>query len=128
LCPALCLPSAVAFAVCLAAAPVLSAEPALYCRAQLILTCNAKCTAEDNSSVDVTIDFAGESGSYCRGERCDDGKLEFSEQSGQWDGHYRIFTLSGPDFTVSGSVHLEAKSLFAVSDMGTLFGTCAQED
>ncbi len=76
-------------------APAFSAEYSLYCRAQIVMSCKERCTARENLPIDVSLDFANKTGSYCRGTRCDDGKLEISERNGQWDSApCRIFVLS----------------------------------
>lgn len=116
---------AIALATTLGSSPALSADALLYCRAQLILSCGRTCTAEDNQPADVSVDFSAKSGDYCRGEQCDEGKLEFVEKSGQWDtAPNRIFTLTGANFVVSGAVNTDTKAFFATSDLGMLFGNC----
>jgi hypothetical protein len=103
-----------------------SADTSASCRAQVILSCEKNCTAEENMPADISLDFAGKTGSYCRGEQCDDGKLEFAEHPGQWDSvPYRVFTLTDSTFTVSGAMSMGTKTFFATtSDVGTLFGVC----
>ena len=120
--------SVVGVALTLGALPVAAADPSMSCRGQVILSCDKTCQAEENMPADVELDFAAKTGSFCRGEQCDDGILEFTEQAGQWDSApYRIFTLSSSKFTVSGTVSMSAKTFFADTDVGTLFGGCETE-
>jgi hypothetical protein len=99
---------------------------ALSCRSQLQLLCDGgKCHVEE-APADLDLDFSQRKGSFCRGERCDDGKVTFSDIAGQWDNRpYRSFALASESFsTISGLIDMGSKTFFGNSEVGSLFGRC----
>lgn len=99
---------------------------ALGCRSQLQLVCErGRCDVEQ-APADLDFDFTKQGGSFCRGERCDDGALTFADNKGQWDDRqYRTFSLTSKSFpTVNGAIDMETKTFSAASDVGLLFGRC----
>lgn len=96
-----------------------------YCRAQLLLECAESCEST-MAPADLALDFEAGSGDLCRGERCDSGRLEWRDETGQWDERsYRVFALAGENASASGVIDLDSRTFFAVtSDTATLFGRC----
>jgi len=103
------------------------AEAGLSCRTQIIYACTRTCTAKTGPA-DLSLDFDKKSGRFCRGEQCDDGKLSFQDEKGQWNqAPYRIFQLKKTGrggYRVAGVIS-ESKTFFAeTKGLGRLAGTC----
>jgi hypothetical protein len=104
-----------------------SAVTALQCRSQVVFDCDKACEAH-NQPADISLDFKAKTGSFCRGEQCNDATLASIEVAGQWDAKgYTVFVLGGGQqgFKVVGSISPDSKSFSAQSDeIGGLTGTC----
>ena len=104
-----------------------SAATALQCRAQVVFACDKTCEAR-NQPADLSLDFKAKSGSFCRGEKCDDATLTSVDIPGQWDAKgYTAFALGGGEqgFKLVGSISPDHLSFSAQSDeIGSLAGTC----
>ena len=74
-----------------------SAATALQCRAQVVFDCDKTCEAR-NQPADPSLDFKAKSGSFCRGEKCDDATLTSVDIPGQWDAEgYTAFAALAED-------------------------------
>lgn len=105
----------------------LHAQNARDCDVQVIFSCESKCESVPGAG-EISLDFDKKVGSFCRGERCDDGNMNFIDEKGRLNANpYRIFNLqnTGPNkFSVSGVLDKNG-NLFGESDeIGNIVGTC----
>lgn len=111
--------------VALSAASAAAEE--IQCRAQISYACADVCETGVGPA-DLTLDLAGGAATFCRGARCDGGRLETVEGAGQWnDEPYAVFRARGekPEWSLVGVLLPDRRTFHALSDeLGMIVGTC----
>jgi hypothetical protein len=102
------------------------AQNSQSCDVQVIFDCQSKCESVPGSA-ELTLNFGQKVATFCQGERCDDGHVNFFDENGRLNGDpYRIFRAQGTGshkFVVFGILDKNG-NLFASSDVGNIAGTC----
>jgi len=111
-----------------AATTAAAAQPtAITCRAEFVYVCTTVCEVTP-APAEFSLDFKLKTGSYCRGSRCDDGRITVEPVSGQHDNMpYQVFSLmtAGSQEADLAGVLAEGGKLFHASgDIGNFTGHC----
>jgi hypothetical protein len=95
---------------------VVYAQNSHDCEVQVIFNCETKCESVPGSA-ELSLNFDKKVGTFCRGERCDDGGINFLDEKGRLNAEpYRVFKLQS-----TGSHKF---SVFGVLDKnGNVFGS-----
>lgn len=103
------------------------AQSSRDCDVQVIFSCNSKCESVPGSA-GLSLNFDKKVGSFCRGERCDDGDINFFDEKGRLNADpYRIFILRNTGshkFSVSGVLDKNGNLFGELDEIGNIVGTC----
>ncbi len=101
----------------------------LGCSAEVIYYCHPACE-EGGGFADFSFSTKDGKVNYCRGERCDEGRIaEVKTATGVRDDEryviFRIFGEGEVPFEVSGAASLKTGVFGAEGDVGRMIGTCS---
>ncbi len=101
----------------------------LGCSAEVIYYCHPACE-EGGGFADFSFSTKNGKVNYCRGERCDEGRIaEVKTATGVRDDEryviFRIFGEGEVPFEVSGAASLKTGVFGAEGDVGRMIGTCS---
>ncbi|MGX5665608.1 hypothetical protein G6N76_06740 [Rhizobium daejeonense] len=100
----------------------------LGCSAEVIYYCHPDCEAGAGFA-DFSFSTKDGKANYCRGERCDEGRIaEVKTATGTRDDEryviFRILAEGDVPFEVSGAASLKTGVFGAEGDVGRMIGTC----
>lgn len=101
----------------------------LGCSAEVIYYCHPECEAGAGFA-DFSFSTGDGKANYCRGERCDEGRIaEVKTATGvRDDERYVIFRILGEGevpFEVSGAASMKTGVFGGEGDVGRMIGTCS---
>jgi hypothetical protein len=103
------------------------AQSSQNCDVQVIFDCKSKCESVPGSA-DLTLNFGQKVATFCRGEQCDDGDVNFFDEKGRLNGNpYRIFRVQGTGshkFFVFGILDRNGNMFGSSDEIGNIAGTC----
>lgn len=114
----------VSFAILLISGNAIAGE-VLNCRTQVSWDCSTSCEMNAGPA-DLVLNSGEKTAEFCRGSRCDTGRLTVIDESGQWDDStYSVFAVDGTAFKLSGVI-FPGKALFQArsDELGDIAGSC----
>lgn len=100
----------------------------MACKAEVVMFCEPECKFIGGPNI-FYFDFKDHAVKFCRGSRCDDGKVSIGSEIGSESGaDFLVFsgkTDDGAD--VKGMIALKNKTFYGDGDAGEMMGSCVEQ-
>jgi hypothetical protein len=110
------------------AAVVIEQLPPMACTAEVVMFCDPECKFIGGPNI-FYFDFKNHAVKFCRGSRCDDGKISIGSEIGSQNGADFLVISGKTDdgAEVKGMIALQSKTFYGDGDAGEMMGSCTRE-